>query len=192
MTSQLKQIGILSFSIHLIGLLFFLTFSNTTYAQSKTTFIKASSGIAFTNSGKKIRFRNVKETENSFVFTTPNRTKVELEKFKITQIDKRNGTKGLRYAAAAIGVTTLIVVNSSYIDEFYSLDFISFYGGDEVAIISIVFSIITGTIAGLIGLTQRRYKTIYTSPTFGRYEPKLNLKASSPNSIPSLTLSYSF
>ncbi len=192
MIKNLKLIGSLSFWIHLIGFLFFITFSNPILAQNGTIFIRANKGIAYTNSGKKIRFKKMRETENSFSFITTNKTKIELEKNKIAQIDRRNGTKGFRYAATAIGVTTLVVIHSSYLSGYYSLGSNrSSYEG-ELLIASVFFSIITGTISGCIGLAQKRYKTIYTSPALGNYEPKLSLKTTVPNSIPSLTLSYTF
>ena len=190
MIKNLKLIGSLSSWIHVISLLVFLTFSNVIYAQSKTTFIKARKGIAFTNSGKKIKFRFVKETENSFVLTTMNKTEVELEKFKIAQIDRRNGTKGMQYALSAIGGTTIIVMHTYYLNGFYTRGRSTYEG--EILLASVFLSVITGTVGGLIGLSEKKYKTIYTSPTFGNYKSKLNLKTTSPNLIPSLTLSYTF
>lgn len=190
MTLQLRQILPSSFCLQLICFLLFMMSSNTSFAQKKNNFLKARKGIAFTNSGNKIRFKKVRETENSFIFTTMNKTDVELDKFKIAKIDRRNGTKGFRYAISSIGVTTLIVIHTYYLDEYLT-------GGGttyevEIAIASVLLSIVTGTVGGLIGLTQKRYKTIYTSPTFGNYKPKLKLKTTVPNAIPSLTLSYTF
>jgi hypothetical protein len=164
--------------------------SNASFVQKKTTFLKARKGIAFTNSGNKIRFKKVRETENSFIFTTMNKTDVEIDKFKITKIDRRNGTKGFRYAISSIGVTTLIVIHSYYMDEYLTGGGTTYEG--EIATAPVLLSILTGTLGGIIGLTQKRYKTIYTSPSFGNYEPKLKLKTTAPNAIPSLTLSYTF
>lgn len=190
MTPKIQHLNKLACLFYLTCFLFFLTSFTTTYAQSKTSFLHAKKGIAITITGKKVKFRKVRETENSFIFTTINKTEVEIEKFKIAQIDKQRGTKGFRFARNTIGLTSLFVVHAYYLDEYYTGGGPSYEG--EVAILTIFLSTITGTIGGLIGLTQKRYKTIYTSPTFGNYEPKLNFKTTSPNAVPSLTLSYTF
>lgn len=190
MFPQVKRITSLFFYFQLVFFLFFLIFSNSTLAQNGTIFIRADKGIAYTDTGVKIRFKKMRETENSFSFITSNKTKIE--KDKIAQIEKRNGTRGLQYTMTAIGGSCLLVIHSSYVRSFYSLGrFRSTYEG-ELLFVSIFLSTITGTVAGLIGLSKKRYKTIYTAPSFGINEPHLKLKTTLPNAIPSLTLSYTF
>lgn len=190
MKFQLKQFKKDSFGFCLIGFIFFLAFPNPTIAQEGTIFIRANKGVAYTNSGEKIRFKKMRETENSFSFITTNRTKVEVAKYKIAKIDKRNGNRGFQYMVNSIGLTTLFVIHTSYLDVYYT-------GGgiitaEEILFVSIILSAFTGTIGGLIGASVKKYKTIYSTDAFGNYEPNLKLKTTAPNAIPSLTLSYTF
>lgn len=176
--------GILCFTL-------FLTFSFDSTAQINQEFVTIKKGKAYLNSGREFKFKKVTETESSFIFLTMNKTEVELDKTKITRIDKRNGNKGLRYALISLGSTYLLVNTLAYIDGFNSENpFPPFE--EEALYLSVAFSIFTVPLGGLIGLTQKKYKTVYSSSLIGNYEPHLELKTTLPNAVPSITLSYTF
>jgi len=170
----------------------FITFSNIAYSQNDASFLKLKKGIAFTDSGSKIRFKSVQETENSFIFMTTNRTEIEIEKFRIAQIDKQKGNYAAKYALGGtgigfLGMSTILFVSIANSDSEFNMG-----DGAFIGIIAGSTGLFFGIFGGLIGFFEKRHKTVYQTSSIGNHTPMLKLKTTLPNAIPSLTLSYSF
>lgn len=170
---------------------FFLTiFLNFSIAQIEDFSLISQKGIAYSINGAKVRFTYVEKKENTFVFTTTNRTNVEIAKSNIAQIDLQKGNYAGKYAIGGA------LISSATLTSLYLLSTNSQESelGDGFAIILVAsFSgALGGIIGAFTGFFKKKTTTIYNAPSHGYISPKLQLKTTTPNSIPSLTISYSF
>ncbi len=176
--------------------LFFIIFLlgvslNTSFSQNDSGFLSEKKGIAFFNDGTPFPFKSVKEKENTFIFKISNKETVELNKNEIAQIEKQNGNHALKYGLISAGTSGLVVFSIYAIRGKSSSNSSSFEGAGIPLAISAI-GIVGGVIGALVGLTQKKYQTIYHTPTFGKIPPTLKLKTTSPSSIPSIGISYTF
>ncbi|MFK8006609.1 MAG: hypothetical protein AB8H03_09570 [Saprospiraceae bacterium] len=149
-------------------------------------------GFAYTSTGAEINFISIEEKENSILFTTTNKTIIEIPKSNLNQIDLKKGNYAksaalITFGITAVSVTTFILISDPPGNSTFT------YSPLIAGVLIITPSLATGLIAGIIGYTVKRSKTIYRrNDSFGYYNSKFKLKTTSPNAIPSLTLSYSF
>ncbi|MFK8006610.1 MAG: hypothetical protein AB8H03_09575 [Saprospiraceae bacterium] len=189
MLSKLKRIPSLSCGLQLVLMFFFFTFSNQTFAQNKATSLNAKKGIAILIKGTSFQFKSVEEKENTFVFTTINKTKVEIAKSNLTQIDIQNGNFAEKYSFTASAVTAAFAIALIYNTRPFRDSVHPFLYSTTYIITP---TIVAGIIGAIIGATNQKYKTVYNASSLGRNIPKFQLNTTMPNLIPSLTLSYSF
>lgn len=176
--------------LNLFFIIFLLGVSlNTSFSQNDSGFLSKKKGVAFFNDGTPFPFKSVKEKENTFIFKISNKETVEFNKNEIAQIEKQNGNHAFKYGLISAGTSGLVVFS---IYAIRGASNSSSFEGEEIPLAISSIGIVVGVIGALVGLTQKKYKTIYHTPTFGKIPSTLKLKTTSPNSISSIGISYTF
>ena len=147
-------------------------------------------GFAYSSTGAKVRFKSIYQKDDSFIFTTTNKTILEIKKSKIAKIDLQKGSYAKKVALSSAAITAL-TISTLLLHHELTTEQIPLSDSPLLIVIIVGTPTLTvGIIGGLIGHCAKKYKTIYKTSSIGYSEPKLNLKTTSPNAIPSLTLSY--
>lgn len=147
-------------------------------------------GIAYSNMGNKLRFTAFQQKDNHFTFTKTNKSNVDVNTSDIAKIDVFAGYRSGKFALIGAGVSILTFNVLYQLDRDENSEII-----DEELLILVASGVVGlagGLLGALIGLGSKKYKTVYTAPSLGNSHPRLQLKTTTPNAVPSLTFSYSF
>lgn len=166
-------------------LLAFLLFPNFVSAQDTGRLVTFKKGKIFTSNGNLIDFQMLRQTDDYFFYQNINGEIIGILKEEVNLIKKQSGSYALVYGASS-GVSAAVgfLIGSAVSQRVVS---------DKTKRNGLIVSILSGTLFGLIyGSTKKKYATVYESPNLKRDLGQLKIDITSPNEIPSFTLSYAF
>ncbi|MFK7772369.1 MAG: hypothetical protein AB8F94_09520 [Saprospiraceae bacterium] len=162
-----------------------LFFPNPLNAQDQGKLVTLKKGKIFTTDGNLIGFQMLRQTDEKFFYQNIKGEFIGISKSDVTLIQKQNSSYAFRYgltsgASAIFGYFIGSAVSNRQLSQKTKRN-------------GLILSSICGTLFGVIyGSTKKKYSTVYQSPNLGKKVGHLKLDSTTPNAIPSLTLSYTF
>lgn len=166
-------------------LLAFLLFPNFVSAQDQGRIVTLEKGKIFTSDGNLIGFQMLRQTDDHFFYQNIKGEFIGIPKDEVNIITKQSGSYALVYGASS-GVSAAVgfLIGTAVSQRVVS---------DKTKRNGLIVSVLSGTLFGLIyGSTKKKYATVYKSPNLKGDLGQLRIDITSPNEIPSFTLSYTF
>jgi len=177
-----------------ISLLLFFLLSNLSllFSQNNNQIPEQKKGRFYTIEGYEVKFKSLREDGNNLIYKNSKGKILTIEKNDVLRIDAQNGNEALRWGSISLGTGLIGAgIGAIAITRTQEIDGRTVNKKQRNAFV-IGYTAFFTTVGTLMGISKKKYKTVFDNPTYSSRSKNWNFKATSIHNKPALGLTFRF
>lgn len=191
-SNYITKIIIVKINLTILILLFLFSNQSLIFSQNKNQIPDQKKGRLYTTEGYEIKFKSLQVNDNLIIYKNSKGKISTIKKNEVLRIDAQSGNEALKWGSVTLGASLVGAGISAIIINPYQ----KIGGGTidkrsrNIAIIS--YTTIFTSLGVLMGISKKKYTTVFDNPSYSSRLRKWQINTTSINNKPAFGFTFIF